>query len=83
MFPVDIENFFAVLLACATAMFIGFELYALRRDRGIHRNLQIETLYCCTRCGKIYIRRRSKKAWKEDKPVPCPHCGFKNTRMKF
>lgn len=83
MFPVDIQSFFAVMIALAVAIYLLLEFYALRRDRMIQDNTRINTTYVCIKCKKIYTRKRTRKMWERDNPVPCPECGFKNTRLKF
>lgn len=83
MFPVDIESFFAVTIAFAVAIYLLFEFYSLRRDRMIQGSIRINTTYYCPECKLVYTRRRTRKMWERDDPIPCPNCGRKHTRLKF
>lgn len=77
MIPVDFILFAVALLS--GAVFLGLLLWWFydRRERLLNDHRRHSTIFHCIRCGKIYARPRRREL------SVCPHCGFKNTRLKF
>ena len=81
MISVDIEFFFAALIACAVCVFLAYEIYwSLIENRSRGDDTRKQTLYCCVRCGKVYTRPRDRD---DEKTAPCPNCAFENIRLRF
>lgn len=77
MFPVDLISFAAILLFCVLFLGLAVWWYYDRRERLLNDHRRHRTVFHCIRCGKIYERARRRET------SVCPHCGFKNTRLKF
>jgi len=77
MFPVDLIFFAAALVFCAIVFGLVVWGYYDRRERLLNDHLRYRTIFHCIRCGKIYSRARRREI------SVCPHCGFKNTQLKF
>lgn len=81
MISVDIESFFASLIACAVGVYLAYEIYWMRMENRSRRDdNRKQTLYCCVRCGKVYAKPRERD---EEKTAPCPDCAFENIRLRF
>lgn len=77
MISVDLISFAAILLSCAIALGLIVRGYYDRRERLLNDHRRHLTVFHCIRCGKVYSRSRRREI------SVCPHCGFKNTRLKF
>ncbi|MGN0834810.1 MAG: hypothetical protein ACI4QA_03160 [Candidatus Spyradosoma sp.] len=86
MITTDIETFFAAITALAVAAFLAVEFLNQRRERRTLDRERVRSVFCCTRCGKIYLEPTPKPGEPEpadDAALSCPHCGRKNFRMRF
>ncbi len=86
MITTDIEAFFAAITVLAVAAFLVVEFWNQRRERKTLDRERVRSVYCCTRCGKIYLEPTPKRGAPEpadDAELPCPRCGRKNFRMRF
>lgn len=86
MISTDIETFFAAITTLAVAVFLAVEFWNQRRERKTLDRERVRSVFCCTRCGKIYLEpppNPGEPDPSDDAQQPCPRCGRKNLRMRF
>lgn len=77
MIPADLIEFAAALVFGALVLGMIVWWYYDRRERLVNDRRRHRTIFHCIRCGKVFSRARRREF------AVCPHCGFKNTRLKF
>ncbi len=77
MFQIDLVYFFAIIISGVMLFFALLVVLYQRRESVLRDRRRLITVFCCIKCKTIYTRKHAREY------AVCPHCGFKNSHLKF
>lgn len=77
MITVTFETFMLLFVMAGLALVFGLWVYYDRRDRSLFDAQRFRHTFHCVKCGTLYESRGHQSL------ADCPHCGFKNERLRF
>lgn len=78
MFELGLQTFVFLFLTGGLSLVFGLWIYYDRRDRALYDQLRSKRAYHCVKCGHLYAVEAGF-----EEITSCPHCQFKNSRLKF